>query len=31
MKIWQIVVPGLFGLTLAGCQTDPSIALLEAR
>ena len=29
MKIWQIVVPGLFGLALAGCQTDPSIALLE--
>ena len=29
MKIWQVVVPGLFGLTLAGCQSDPSIALLE--
>jgi hypothetical protein len=29
MKIWQIVVPGLLGLILAGCQTDPSIALLE--
>ena len=29
MKIWQIVVPGLLGLALAGCRNDPSIALLE--
>jgi hypothetical protein len=29
MRIWQIVVLGLFGLALAGCRNDPSIALLE--
>ena len=29
MKIWQIVVPGLLGLALAGCRNDPSVALLE--
>ncbi|MEI8373358.1 MAG: hypothetical protein WCJ35_11070 [Planctomycetota bacterium] len=29
MKIWQIVVPCLLGLVLAGCRNDPSIALLE--
>jgi hypothetical protein len=29
MKNWQIVVPGLLGLALAGCHNDPSIALLE--
>src|SRR5271166_5891248 len=29
MRIWRIVVPGLFGLALAGCRNDPSIELLE--
>ncbi len=29
MKVWQIVVPGLLGLALAGCHNDPSVALLE--
>ena len=29
MKTWQIVVVGLLSLALAGCQTDPNIALLE--
>ena len=29
MNIWRIVVPGLFGLTLAGCRSDPSIDYLE--
>jgi hypothetical protein len=29
MKLWQIVVPVLFGLALAGCRNDPSVALLE--
>ncbi len=29
MKIWQIFVPCLLGLVLAGCRNDPSIALLE--
>ena len=29
MKIWQIVVPGLLGLALAGCRSDPEIAYLQ--
>ncbi|MGO9115389.1 MAG: hypothetical protein ACLP9L_39765 [Thermoguttaceae bacterium] len=29
MRIWQVVVPSLFGLALAGCRNDPSIELLE--
>ena len=29
MKIWQIVVPGLLGLALAGCRSDPEVAFLE--
>ncbi len=29
MKIWQIVVPGLLGLALAGCRSDPTVAWLE--
>jgi hypothetical protein len=29
MKIWKTVVPCLLGLVVAGCRTDPSIALLE--
>jgi hypothetical protein len=29
MKIWRFVVPGIVGLALAGCRTDPSIELLE--
>ncbi len=29
MKLWRIVVSGLFGLALAGCRNDPSVALLE--
>ncbi len=29
MKTWQIAVVGLVGLAVAGCQTDPNIALLE--
>ena len=29
MKIWQFVVPGLLGLALAGCHSDPAIAYLE--
>ena len=29
MKIWQIVVPSLLGLALAGCRNDPSVELLE--
>ena len=29
MNIWRIVVPGILGLTLAGCHSDPSIDYLE--
>ena len=29
MKIWQIVISGLLGLALAGCRSDPEIALLQ--
>ena len=29
MKIWQIFVPGLLGLALAGCRSDPEIAYLQ--
>ena len=29
MKIWRIVVLGLLGLAGAGCQNDPTIAMLE--
>ena len=29
MKIWRIVVPGLLGLALAGCRSDPTVAWLE--
>jgi hypothetical protein len=29
MKIWQIVVPGLLGLALAGCRSDPEVAYLQ--
>ena len=29
MKIWQFAVLGLLGLAVAGCRSDPSVALLE--
>ena len=29
MKIWQIFVSSLLGLTLAGCRSDPEIAYLQ--
>ena len=29
MKVWQIVVPGICGLALAGCRSDPRIEWLE--
>jgi len=29
MRIWQIFVPSLLGLALAGCRSDPEIAYLQ--
>ena len=29
MRVWQIVVPGLLGLVLTGCRSDPEIAYLQ--
>ena len=29
MKIWQIVVTSLLGLTLTGCRSDPEVAYLQ--